>query len=202
MAKVRNYSLLDIEGKQALRDMLPSDVVDLFKVTLLRSFYDLEYKVDGIFKTPPDIGDYMFLFDIKTNAVHQDSLSFTVVDKQGNKWRDKPKADIYIFVFREKKKAYFLTIRDLERVLNGKYQIKSSYNISRYVWLSKSELSKSCSLALSDGIFTLPDGDSSAESIKKKIKQDFLYEAARNSNPIKKMDLDKIYDGLCSIEHV
>lgn len=201
MSEIRHFTILDIEGKQALRDLLPDNLVDNFKVTLLKSYYDTEYKIDGIFKDPLLNGSKLFLYDIKTNAVHQDSLSFTICDKNGDRWKDKPKADIYIFVFREKKVAYFLTLDNVKKIVKKQFHIKGKYYFSEYVWLSCSVLKKHCSLILKDKQFMLPDGDSAPKSYTE-VYNDFALVASKNENPIKKMELDKIYDGLGSLRHV
>ena len=201
MSEIRNYIPLDIAGKQSLKAILPDEVAKLFKVTLLKSYYDTEYKIDGIFKDPLFHTDYIFLYDIKTNAVHQDAMSFSIKDKNGDSWKDKPKADIYIFVFREKKIAYFLTLDNVEKLIKEQYHLHSQYNKSEYIWLSYSTLKKHSSLIIKERQFMLPDGDSGPKTFKE-VLRDFIIASTRNENPIKSMELGKIYDGLGTLEHV
>ena len=201
MSEIRNYIPLDIAGKQAFRYMLPTSWLNLVKVTLLKSYYDSEYKIDGLMKTPYT-GDHIFLYDIKTNATHQDALTFTVVDKNRDRWQNKNLADLIIFVFREKGISCFLTRANLVKLLNDKYRIKSKFNPSEYVYLSLEALKENASLILQNGQFSLPNGDSTEVSVKRVWQQDFIIASGKNNNPIKSQSIEKIFEGLGTISYV
>lgn len=193
----KEYIQLDYKAKRVLNSMLPSGWSGLVKSTPLGGFYDTEYKIDGMMKTPYTC-DHIFLYDVKTNKTHQDSMTFTIKDQNLVSWKDKSKADLYIFVFQEKRIAFFLSLSRLEKLLDGLCPMKSRKNPSEFVWLSLGQIERHSLLILQDSKFSLPGGESSEDSIRM-IWNTLSVEIHNERNQIKNLDLDNIFKSLVPI---
>lgn len=137
----------------------------------------------------------LLLGKIKMNATHSGQISFTKYDKHGYKFDNKPMPDVYIFIMRYKDEniAWLVSSDSVKELVKSKFYLKSRYNNSEYVWVTRKDLEEHASIVIRDKCIMCPGGALDT-SVKKGIEE-LYYSAARNMNPMKdKQDLWAIFN--------
>lgn len=213
MEKIRNHNKLENAALSVLKSLFPNELKDVIKVTDKKSKYRQEYDIDLIidlskcfreFNSPEnpllckgvmdfscckDDSDFetsrLLLGKIKMNATHSGQISFTKYDKLGNKFVNKPMPDVYIFIMRYKDEniAWLVSSDSVQELVKSKFCLKSRFNNSEYVWVTRKDLDEHASIVIRDKYIMRPGG--ALDSPVKKGIEELYCSAARNKNPMK-----------------